>query len=103
MKKNIADQIVAKVAALLRRGHKKAAHEAAMSMSRQYGGAAASYMEAAEEEVAYAAYTSSWKEVEKIRNSFRTEEFREELVKEATRQPEAQCHPASTGRHAALR
>lgn len=86
MKKNIADQIVAKVAALLRRNHKKAAHEAALDLSRQYGGTAANYMKAAKEEAAYFAYTSSWKEVENTRKKFRADEFREELVKDATAQ-----------------
>lgn len=86
MKKNIADQIVAKVTALLRRNHKKAAHEAALDLSRQYGGTAANYMKAAKEEAAYFAYTSSWKEVENTRKKFRADEFREELVKDATAQ-----------------
>lgn len=76
MKKyNIADQIVAKVA-----------KEVALSMSRQYGGAAATYMAAAEEEVAYAAYRRNWKEVENNRRAFRAAEFRKELKEEALRQ-----------------
>ena len=87
MKNNvIADQIVAKITALLRRNHKKAAMETALDLSRQHGWAAAVYMAAADEEVAYAAYSSSWKEVEKTRKEFRNEEFREELKKDALRQ-----------------
>ena len=71
---SIMEKSVNKVAALLRRNHKKAAHEVALDASRQYGYAAADLLAAAEADLAYAAYDRAYEEVEEVRASFRQEE-----------------------------
>ena len=70
----LKNSIIIKITSLLRRGHHKAAHEAALNASRQYGFAAVELLGAAEEELAYAAYSRSYAEVEATRDSFRADE-----------------------------
>lgn len=71
---NIMSNIMDKVAALLRRGHKKAAEEYALNASRQYGFAACDILGMAKEELAYAAYGRAYEEIEATRRGFREEE-----------------------------